>query len=358
MSRIRYNGTLDELQSLVESFGYRGTWAESKQGIQVFKSTAGGLTLNWWPKSSKKTLLPRGVKSEAFVQRFNSHFALGVAPIEKSALVGQSVPFGNITVGDFIAKGGFGVVHKASIAGVRFPFAVKFLDPHPFNPNVESARARFFQEAETLFRLRHPNIVAIYGVGTHTDGRPYILMENFEGVNLSQAKETGGVDSSAALAYVEMFAAGLCHAHSMGVVHRDITPRNLMIRTDEFGTHTARVLDFGIAAALDPEGARLTRTGGTCVGDTFSAPELIADPRQRNSSCDVYSLGACWLWLLTGHAGKGLGWSEALHHTVPPDYARVVLSCLRPLEERCSMGELLKCVRALVNGASPATSRQ
>ena len=231
---------------------------------------------------------------------------------------------------------------------------LKFFDPHPFNSNSRDAHLRFFQEAETLFRLRHPNIIAIYGVGTHSDGRPYILMEEFVGKNLNQLKESGGVDPASALGYVEMFADALRHAHGARIVHRDITPRNLMVSVDSHGNWDARVLDFGIAAALDPEGVRLTRTGGTCVGDAYSAPELVQNPRLRDSGCDVYSLGACWLWILTGSTGKGLGWEESLKASVSPAYARAIRCCLKPPEERCSMDELLMNVRALRSGNSPA----
>jgi serine/threonine protein kinase len=98
-------------------------------------------------------------------------------------LLGARVALGELKVGKEIGKGGFGVVHEASIAGISFPFAVKFLDPSPFNADLASARARFFREAELLFKLRHPHIVAIYGVGEH-EGRPYILMEKFAGLNL------------------------------------------------------------------------------------------------------------------------------------------------------------------------------
>ena len=87
-----------------------------------------------------------------------------------SQLQGNKIPLGQIAVGKQIGAGGFGVVHVATISGIRVPFAIKFLDPSPFNSDESAARDRFFREAEILFRLRHPHIIGIYGVGEH-EGR-------------------------------------------------------------------------------------------------------------------------------------------------------------------------------------------
>ena len=267
---------------------------------------------------------------------------------------GTKIPLGEITIGKLLGEGGFGIVHEATITGIKFNFAIKFLDPSPFNSDPAAARARFFHEAEVLFKLRHPRIVAIYGLGEH-EGRPFILMERFFGLDLHQARESGGTpDPEAVLPFFGFMADALGHAHSKDVVHRDIKPRNLMtIRGD------GRVLDFGIAALIDPDGSRLTRTGGTCVGDAFSAPELIENPRLRDPRCDVYSLGACWFWLLTGKVPKGLNWEAALRSTVTVsrDYERVLLRCLdQPDARYATMGELASEIRALRAGEMPRAS--
>ncbi len=268
-----------------------------------------------------------------------------------SKLPGSKVSLGEIKVGKHLGEGGFGVVHEATIAGIEFPFAIKFLDPHPFNSEGNSARERFFREAELLFKLRHPRIIAIYGVGEH-EGRPYILMERFDGLDLHKAREKHGAPNpDVVLPFVEYIADGLGHAHLKEIIHRDIKPRNLMtVRGD------ARVLDFGVASVLDPDGSRLTRTGGTWTGDAFSAPELIDNPKLRDGRCDVYSLGACWFWLLTGKTPKGLNWEGALRSAVKvsPDYERVVLRCLEQVDSRyATMQELVAEVRSLRAGEKP-----
>lgn len=269
-------------------------------------------------------------------------------------LQGSKITLGNLKVGRQLGEGGFGIVHEATIEGINFPFAIKFLDPSPFNSDASAARERFFQEAELLFKLRHPNIVAIYGVGEH-GGRPYILMERFPGMDLHRVREKLGTpDPEAVLPFVENVASALGYAHTKEIVHRDIKPRNLMALKGD-----GRVLDFGIAAALDPEGTRLTRTGSTCVGDAFSAPELVENPRLLDPRCDVYSLGACWFWLLTSRAPKGLNWEAALRSTVKvsPDYEHVLLRCLSQADSRyASMDDLVQDVRALRAKDKPRAS--
>ena len=265
------------------------------------------------------------------------------------------VPLGEIRVGAFIGRGGFGSVHEASISGVAVLFAINVLDPSPFARNPEAARARFFQEADLLFRLRHPHIIAIYGVGEH-EGRPFILMERFKGRDLNRARERQAPSAEKVLPFIERVAMAVGYAHSQGVVHRDIKPANLMAARGD-----ARVLDFGIATALDPDGARLTRTGDTCVGDAYSAPELIESPRLTDPRCDVFSLGACWFWLLTGRAPKGLNFEQALRSSVKvsTDYERVLLRCLDQPEARYpSMDELAVDLQALKSGDTPAAGRE
>jgi serine/threonine protein kinase len=269
--------------------------------------------------------------------------------VGQAATVGTKLRLGEISVGKLLGKGGFGVVHEAAIAGIDFRFAIKLLNPSAFNQHGDANRARFFREAEVLLKLRHPHIIAIYGVGEH-EGTPFILMERFAGLDLVKARELGVPSPDLVLPFVEYVAGALGHAHRHNVVHRDIKPSNLMsVRGD------ARVLDFGIAAMMDPDGSRLTQTGATCVGDAYSAPELAEDPRLVDPRCDVYSVGACWFWLLTGRAPKGLNWEAALRSAtkVSPQYEKVVLRCLDQAASRyATMDELAADVRALREGES------
>lgn len=268
-----------------------------------------------------------------------------------ASITGSKVTLGELKIGKKLGEGGFGVVYAATLAGLKFPFAIKFLDPHPFNSDLESARARFFQEADFLLNLRHPHIVSIHGVGEY-EGKPYILMERFQGMDLVKARtDHGSPQSEDVLPFVERVVSALEYSHSKNVVHRDVKPKNLMtVRGD------CRVLDFGIATLLDPEGSRFTRSDGAFAGDAFSAPELIEDPKLRDPQCDVYSVGACWFWLLTGKAPKGLSWEASLRGAVKVslDYERVLLRCLeQPGKRYVSMAALASDLRSLKSGGKP-----
>jgi serine/threonine protein kinase len=268
--------------------------------------------------------------------------------------VGTSVPLGHLTVGEKLGEGGFGVVHEANLAGIETAFAIKFLDPHPANEDADGAKRRFLREANVLFQLRHPIITPIYGVGEH-EGRPYIIMERFAGHNLYQARaKFGQPEPMLVLPFIELVTDALMYAHNKKVVHRDIKPTNLMTVKGD-----ARVLDFGLAALVDPDGERFTRSASAVGGDVYSAPELTDNPRLIDPRCDLFSLGACWFWLLTGTPPKGRNWEANLRAAVkvPRAYEDVLLRCLeQPARRYTTAGELLADVRALRAGQSPAVS--
>jgi serine/threonine protein kinase len=275
--------------------------------------------------------------------------------IERGTALGTAFSLGKITVGEKLGEGGFGIVYVATLEGIDLEFAIKFLDPSPFNQAGDAPRKRFLREANLLFRFRHPSIVPIYGVGEHK-GKPYILMERFRGFNLHEARDRGSKpDPLLVLPFLEIVADGLTHAHERNVVHRDIKPSNLMTVKGD-----ARILDFGVAGLLDPNGERFTRTTSAVAGDVFSAPELTDNPKLIDPRCDVYSLGACWFWLLTGTAPKGKNWESKLRASVKVErgYEDVLMRCLDQPENRYSSAkELAADVRALRQGDKPrATS--
>ena len=269
----------------------------------------------------------------------------------RSSREATKIQLGRLTVGTFLGSGGFGVVHEASLEGIEHTFAVKFLEPSPWNEDLDSATRRFFREAQVLFKLRHPNVTPIYGVGEH-EGRPFILMERFGGLDLVAARSKGPPPPDAVLGFIERVASALSYAHQNGVVHRDIKPRNLMTMRGD-----ARVLDFGVAALLDPGGERLTRTSAAGPGDAFCAPELNEDPSLVDARCDLYSLGASWYWLLTGSVPKGISIEARLRAGAPMSsaYERVLLRCLEQADRRYSTAEeLLADVKALRAGDVPS----
>ena len=270
------------------------------------------------------------------------------------ATLPRTLPLGTLKLGEQIGSGGYGVVYKAALEPFRRTFAVKILNPSPFHTDLEKTKLRFVSEAEILMDLRHPNITPIYGVGEH-EGRPYIVMEYFAGHNLYDARNIGVPDPEVVLPFIELVCLALGHAHAKNIVHRDIKPSNLLTRRGD-----ARVVDFGIAHVLDPDGERFTRTGGTPVGDAFAAPELVDNPRLVDQRCDIYSLGACWFWLLTGTTPRGRNWEGALRAIgkMTKSYENIVLKTLDQADKRYqSMEQLVQDVRVLRSGGEPGANK-
>lgn len=263
--------------------------------------------------------------------------------------VSNTIPLGQITLGDEVGKGGFGVVYKARLHGIDKSFALKLLHPHPFQQNPTAARMRFYQEAQILFELKHEHIISINTVGEHND-QPYILMEYFEGYNLYQARDKATPTPRQILPYFMRITSALKFAHDKKVVHRDIRPANLMTKSND-----ARILDFGISKIMDPDAESITRTGEECVGGSFAAPELIENPKLLDPRCDIYSVGACWYWLLTGSAPKGLDWESKLRKIdgVTKGYEAVVFKSLDQLDRRYqSAEEFHNDIKKLLNGST------
>src|SRR5438552_12409224 len=106
--------------------------------------------------------------------------------------------------------------------------------------------ARFQREAETVARLRHPNIVAVHEFGEHS-GQPFFSMDFVEGQSLAELISDGPLSIRRAVSFVKTIAEAVAYAHAQGILHRDLKPANVLIDdTDE-----PRILDFGLAKRLD-----------------------------------------------------------------------------------------------------------
>src|SRR5437870_7662711 len=138
-----------------------------------------------------------------------------------------------------IGEGGMGEVYRARDEKLNRDVAVKVL-PAALSENTDRLR-RSEQEAQAAGTLNHPNILAVYDVGTHDDA-PYVVSELLEGETLRERLETGPITQRKAIDYAIQVAHGLTAAHEKKIVHRDLKPENLFVTKDQ----RLKILDFGL----------------------------------------------------------------------------------------------------------------
>jgi eukaryotic-like serine/threonine-protein kinase len=200
--------------------------------------------------------------------------------------VGRTV--GPYHVTTLIGTGGMGEVYQATDTRLGRSVALKVLHD-AFNTNPDRLR-RFEQEARATAALNHPNILAVFDVGSH-DGAPYYISELLEGETLRDVLRRGRPPVAEGLGYAIQIANGLAAAHDRGIVHRDLKPENVFVTRDG----RIKVLDFGVAKLVEPTPVRGTAAvtmHGTLVGTVgYMAPEQLRGEAVDRRT-DIFSLGA------------------------------------------------------------------
>jgi eukaryotic-like serine/threonine-protein kinase len=230
-----------------------------------------------------------------------------------------------------IGSGAYGRVYLARRVSLDRNFAIKIFSP-VFNKDGGADLSRFFQEAGMLYELQHPRIVAIRDVGIYNE-RPFIVMDYFDGTSLSKAlKQEGAMPPLKAVRMIELLAGAIGHAHEKGIVHRDLTPSNVLLAPND-----CRVIDFGLGVYVERHlASRLTKAGGTPVGGAYTARELLSDPRLIDPRSDVYSIGAIWYHAVTNHVPAGSTPEDLLRDApgLPSQQVAIILRCLRDVKDR------------------------
>ena len=250
-----------------------------------------------------------------------------------------------------IGAGGMGEVYRARDPRLGREVAIKVL-PASFSSDADRLR-RFEQEARAAGVLNHPNITAVYDIGTH-EGAPYVVQELLEGETLRAALAGGRLPPRKAIEYAAQIAHGLAAAHEKGIVHRDLKPENLFVTRDG----RVKILDFGLAKLThQEEGSQVTNlptaTAGTEPGVVlgtlgYMSPEQVrgkpADPRS-----DIFAFGAILYEMLSGqrafHGDSAADTMSAILKEDPPDLSvtnqnvspgleRIVRHCLEKNPEQ------------------------
>ena len=279
--------------------------------------------------------------------------------------IGTGTKLGQYEVQDFIGQGAMGRVYRAYHVQLERTGAVKVLQGIAPDPDTT---ARFRHEAQAIAQMRHPNIVNVYDFGEH-DGVPYMIIEYVPGGSLADRLRNGPLDTATTLKYLRGIAAGLDHAHELGIVHRDVKPANVLLEKDD----TPVLADFGLAKLL--QGSSLKSMSGVTTGTpAYMAPEQVTGSKV-GPAADRYALATIAYEMLTGvipFDGEGLmellyahvhrepSPPSARNHTLGPRVDAVIMRGLAKdpaarWESCTAMVEALNA--ALMNRPEPAAAR-
>jgi len=271
---------------------------------------------------------------------------------EADPMIGRRVR--DFRVLERIGRGGMGSVYKAEHLLLREPRALKVMRAELFN-SIPQAVERFEREARIAVKLRHPNLVLLYDFFVE-DGDHFLVMEYVVGRSLATLMHEYGAFTVEDTCNIGMqCCAGLAYAHEMGIVHRDLSPENVMITPSPSGPH-AKIIDFGVARAAfatsdlgaGEESATLTRIGQFIGKPRYASPEQagsLARGETLDHRSDLYTLGLILFELLTAsfpfesesdigflakHSFATPASPSALRPDlmIPPGLERVILRCL------------------------------
>jgi Tol biopolymer transport system component len=207
---------------------------------------------------------------------------------------------GEYEVKTLVGAGGMGEVYRARDSRLGRDVAIKVL-PSSLSGDPDRLR-RFEQEARAAAALNHPNILAVFQMGTY-EGAPYLVSELLEGETLREQIKRGRLSMRKAIDYGVQIARGLAAAHEKGIVHRDLKPENLFATKDG----RVKILDFGLAKLMQPitseqDGPTLTEgtEAGVVMGTVgYMAPEQVRG-QATDHRADIFAFGAILYEMLAG----------------------------------------------------------
>ena len=242
-----------------------------------------------------------------------------------------------------LGAGGMGEVYRARDSRLKREVAVKVL-PQALSLDADRLR-RFEQEALATAALNHPNILAVFDIGTH-QGAPYVVSELLEGETLRDRLRSGPLATRKALDHATQMALGLAAAHEKGIIHRDLKPENLFITKDG----RVKILDFGLAKLTQPDptvhSSLPTLTHATEAGVVMGTAGYMSPEQVRgiavDARSDIFSFGAILYEMLSGkrafHGETSADTMSAILKEDPPDLTetgRNVSPALERIVQHC-----------------------
>ena len=223
-----------------------------------------------------------------------------------------------------LGRGAMGITYKALDVDLRCPVTLKVINERYLGD--ESAQLRFLREARAAAKVRHSNVASVLHLG-RTGESYFYAMEFVEGETLEHfIRRSGGVEVKLALEIVAQVAAGLAAVNEQNLVHRDIKPSNIMVRLKDDGSITAKIIDLGLAKAVDETGSQTSISiPGIFAGTPeFASPEQFAGI-QVDIRSDLYSLGVVLWEMMTGHAVFSGSPAEVMyqHQQAPPPFEQL-----------------------------------
>jgi serine/threonine protein kinase/Tol biopolymer transport system component len=243
-----------------------------------------------------------------------------------------------------LGAGGMGEVYRARDPRLGREVAIKVL-PTSFSTDPDRLR-RFEQEARAAGVLNHPNVTAVYDIGT-VDGAPYVVSELLEGETLRSRLAGGALGPRRAIDYAIQIAHGLAAAHEKGIVHRDLKPENLFVTKDG----RVKILDFGLAKLTQPDASGPQTTVPTATAGTepgvvmgtlgYMSPEQVRG-RPADARSDIFSFGAILYEMLSGkrafHGDSAADTMSAILREDPADLSstnRLIAPALDRIVRHC-----------------------
>lgn len=268
------------------------------------------------------------------------------------------IPYQDFVVRKMIGSGRMGKVYWAWQRSLEREVAIKFLRKS-FLSDADAIE-RFILEARIVAQMRHPNILAVHGLGRTPYGGYFMVLDLVHGPDLATLTAWQPIDVNHAIEWIMTAADALAHAHQRGIIHCDLKPANLLL--DEDGR--LLVADFGLARTWNIAGTQAHEVAGTAP---FMAPEQI-EPSfgPIGPWTDVYALGAVLYTLLTGRppyvggttadilaqviAAPSPTMSGLTRTNVPREVSEVCMRCMRkhPVERYSTMHDLLGALRGSI----------